>query len=75
MAERAKHGFLKAKNIMEVVASPKMQEVFMLKGISKQSISSRTALCWLERMGWSFGKLKNGLYLDGHERADVVECR
>ena len=60
---------------MEVVASPKMQEVFALKEISKWLISSRMALCWLEQMGWSFGKLKNGLYLDGHKRADVVEYR
>ena len=63
LAEKAKHGFLKAQDVMEVVASPKMQEVFALKGISKLLISSRMALCWLEWMGWSFGKLKNGLYL------------
>ena len=75
LAERAKHVFLKAKNVMEVIASPKMQEVFTLREISKQLISSRMALHWLEWMGWSFGKLKNGLYLDGHERADVVEYR
>ena len=75
VAEKARVGFLKAQDIVEVIASPQMQEVFAQKCISKPSISSRTALCWLKKMGWSYGKIKNGMYLDGHEREDVVEYR
>ena len=52
-----------------------MQEVFAWKCISKPSIFTRTALCWLEKIGWSYRKLKNGMYLDRHEREDVVEYR
>ena len=75
MAEKAGGSFLKAQDIVEIVASPKMQEIFALKGISKPSISIKTALRWLEKLGWTYGKLKNGMHLDGHERLDVVEYR
>jgi hypothetical protein len=75
MVEKAKGKFLKAQDVVEIVASPKMQAIFELKGISKPSISIKTALRWLEKLGWTFGKLKNGMYLDGHERSDVVEYR
>ena len=75
LTEKTKGGFLKAQDVVEVVASPNMQEIFAQKGITKVSISTKTALRWLEKMGWSYGKLKNGMYLDGHERSDVVEYR
>jgi hypothetical protein len=75
MKEKATGGYLKAQDIVEIVASPKLQEIFERKGISKPSISIRTALRWLEKLGWTYGKLKHGMYLDGHERLDVVEYR
>jgi hypothetical protein len=68
-------GYLKAQDVVEIVASPKLQEIFERKGISKLSISVRTALRWLEKLGWTYGKLKHGMYLDGHKRSDVVEYR
>ena len=75
MMEKAKGSFLKAEDVTDIIVSPKMQVIFAHKGIRKESISNRTALRWLERLGWSFGKLKNGMYLDGHERLDMVEYR
>ena len=75
MVEKTKSGFLKAQDVVEIVASQEMQSIFTLKGISKPSISIKTALRWLEKLGWTYGKLKNGMYLDGHERSDVVEYR
>lgn len=75
MMEKTRGGFLKAQDVVEVVASPEMQAIFAQKGISKATISTKTALRWLEKMGWSYGKLKHGMYLDGHERSDVVEYR
>ncbi|KAI0280561.1 hypothetical protein BC826DRAFT_924333 [Russula brevipes] len=74
MMEKGK-GFMKAEDVVEIVASPEIQEVFAQKGVTKPSISVRTAHRWLEKMGWTYGKLKHGLYLDGHERPDVVEYR
>jgi hypothetical protein len=75
MKKKTKEGFLKAQDIVEIVASPDMQAILAQKGISKPTISVKTALRWLEKLGWSYGKLKNGMYLDGHERSDVVEYR
>ena len=42
-------------------------------GFDKSSISERTAHCWLSKLGWRYGRHQNGMYLDGHEREDVVE--
>ncbi len=75
MMEKAKGGFLRAEDVMEIVASPKMQAIFVQKSISKALISAKTALRWLDRLGWSYGNLRNGMYLDGHKRPDVVEYR
>jgi hypothetical protein len=75
MMEKAKGSFLMAQNIVEIITSPKMQAMFTLKEISKLLISIKTGLRWLEKLGWSYGKLKNGMYLDGHERSDVVAYR
>jgi hypothetical protein len=71
--ESSKTSFLKAEDVVKIVASPKMQGIFTQKGIKKPSILIRTALCWLEKLGWSYGKLKNGMYVDGHKRSDVVK--
>ena len=75
MMEKVGNGFLKAKDVMEIVVSLGMQAVFAQKGITKASISVNTALRWVKKLGWTYGKLKNGMYLDGHERLDVVEYR
>jgi hypothetical protein len=75
LAEKAEGGYLKAEDVIEIVASPSMQAIFTERGISKATISTKTALRWLEKLGWSYGKLRNGMYLDGHERPDVVEYR
>ena len=73
MMEKAARGFLKAEDVVDIVASPEMQTIFARKGIVKPSISVNTGVRWLEKLGWTYGKLKNGMYLDGHERDDVVE--
>ena len=67
--------YLKAANVVDVVASPEIQEIFRQKGISRESISESTARRWLSGLGWRYGKLKSGMYIDGHERDDVVEYR
>ena len=68
-------GFLKAKDVMKVIVGPKMQARFTQKGIRNVLISHKTACHWLEKLGWSYGKLKSGMYLDGHEWPDMVEYR
>src|SRR6266516_856719 len=41
----------------------------------KVSIKARTAREWLNRLGYRWKNVKKGVYVDGHERADVVEYR
>jgi len=33
------------------------------------------SICWLKALGWIYSHVKKGIYLDGHERDDVVEYR
>jgi hypothetical protein len=41
----------------------------------KSELSERTARRWLLKLGWRRKELKKGVYMDGHERSDVVEYR
>ena len=54
------------------VASSNSHEVFQLRSCQ---IRARTARCWLKKMGFSFGEVKKDVYVDGHEREDVVKYR
>ena len=38
-------------------------------------IRNRTARRWLEKLGFSWRKIQKGVYVDGHERSDVVRYR
>jgi hypothetical protein len=51
-------------------------EILAALGISpKQPISERTARRWLVRLGYRRTLIKKGVYMDGHERPDVVQYR
>jgi hypothetical protein len=41
----------------------------------KAGLSERTARRWLLTLGWRRTRVKKGVYMDGHERPDVVEYR
>ena len=41
----------------------------------KKAICLQTAQRWLHNMGWRYGRLRNGMYIDGHERPDIVNYR
>lgn len=41
----------------------------------KASICERTAVNWLYKLGYECKDVKKGIYVDGHERCDVVENR
>ena len=40
-----------------------------------KGISERTARRWLIKLGWRRTVVQKGVYMDGHERSDVVEYR
>jgi len=42
---------------------------------NNKTISNKTSLIWLKRLGLKPQSLKKGVYFDGHEREDVLEYR
>jgi hypothetical protein len=72
--------WLKAQRAGEVTPK-RLQDALnntILPGLSvslKQPLSTRTARRWLLRLGWRLTTLRKGVYMDGHERPDVVEYR
>jgi hypothetical protein len=72
LSEKSKVSFIKAQDICDIVAGEKLQGLFFRLGIDKPSISLSTAQRWLAKMNWCYSKTKTGMYIDGHEREDVV---
>jgi len=75
LSKTAKAGFIKAQDLCDIVAGERLQSKFAQMGIEKSGISLSTAQRWLEKLKWRYGKVKNGMYIDGHERDDVVAYR
>jgi hypothetical protein len=75
MIKKSKEGFVKAESLVDLVASPEMQKIFSEKGICKALISKKTATHWLHKLNWRYQGIWNGMYIDGHEREDVVAYR
>ena len=57
------------------MSTPELQAQFSQSGIIKPSISECTARRWLSRLDWQYGQTRKGMYVDGHEREDVVNYR
>lgn len=72
LMEVAKDGYIQAQDIVDYVAQPEVQERL---GVKKRGISLATAQRWMQKLDWQYGKKKNGMYIDGHEREDVVKYR
>lgn len=58
----------KTLNIVEFLADPAVQSQFGLK----KTIALSTTQAQMYNLGYCWGKLPNGQYIDGHERDDVV---
>jgi hypothetical protein len=50
--KKAKKGFVKAEDVVDLVASPEIQKIFTEKGICKTTISKKTATRWLQKLDW-----------------------
>jgi len=60
----------------QVLANHINQVIFPAAGVqTTDQISLRTACHWLIKLGWTYTKVKKGVYVDGHEREDVKEYR
>ena len=74
LLEISKKSLVCAQDIMDYVQLPDVQEKLTGSGL-KSNISLRTAQQWLKKLGWRYGRKRNGMYLDGHEWEDVVNYR
>src|SRR5882672_7221385 len=63
-----------AQDIMDYVQLPDVQEKLAGSGL-KSNISLQTAQQWLTKLGWRYGRKRNGMYLNGHKWEDVVNYR
>jgi hypothetical protein len=72
LMELSKNGYIRAQDVVDYVASPEVQERL---GSKARGISEWTARRWLKRLEWRYGRTKKGMYVDGHEREDVVKYR
>ncbi|KAF8150577.1 hypothetical protein B0H34DRAFT_801519 [Crassisporium funariophilum] len=73
LLEIAKKGYIRAQDIVDYIAMPEVQE--QLAGKTKTTIHERTACRWLKKPNWRYARKENGMYVDGHKRADVVQYR
>jgi hypothetical protein len=74
-AVQSKKKYIRALDIVDFIATPEMQAKLQARNVKKRSISLRSAQRWLHHFGWQYGRLRKGMYIDGHERADVVAYR
>jgi len=70
----AKDGYVRAQDIVDYIEQPEVQEKLGGQG-KKSRITVRTAQRWLHCLSWRYGRKRNGMYVDGHERDDVVHYR
>jgi hypothetical protein len=72
LTEITKNGYIRAQDIVDYVATPEVQQKL---GTKARGIHVRTAQRWLHKLSWRYRQKKRGMYIDGHEREDVVEYR
>ena len=72
LTEITKKGYIRAQDIVDYVATPEVQGKL---GMKARGIHVRTARRWLHKLSWRYRQKKKGMYIDGHEREDVVEYR
>ncbi|KIJ41752.1 hypothetical protein M422DRAFT_171907 [Sphaerobolus stellatus SS14] len=72
--ERSKSGYICAEDVVEIFNSPELQELLAAHD-AKLTISIRAARQWLKKLDWRYGQKQNGMFIDGHEREDVVKYR
>ena len=68
--EMAKNGYIRAEDVVDYVTSPQIQAKL---GSKAHGISIRMARHWLKKLDWRYGHKQNGMYINGHEREDVVQ--
>jgi len=69
-------GYGLAKAIGKYLDSKRVEEVLCDSfGPGGNRIRARTARRWMKKMGFAYSTVQKGVYIDGHERQNVVEYR
>lgn len=63
--------YIRAMDIVEFMANPEV----LLEYSLKKPIGLSTAQTWMHALDYRWTKAPSGQYIDGHERADVVDYR
>jgi len=66
---------MKFKVNPEILRNYTNHTLFQSLGFQDKKISLSTAHRWITRLGWTFHRYQKGIYIDGHERVDVVRDR
>lgn len=72
LTEISKKGYIRAQDVVDYVATEEVQQKL---GTRARGIHVRTARRWLHKLKWRYTEKKKGMYVDGHEREDVIEYR
>ncbi|EEB89585.1 hypothetical protein MPER_12299, partial [Moniliophthora perniciosa FA553] len=78
LLEVAKDGYISAQNVVDYVQTDEVQKRYEGRtgyGGGELKISISTGDRWLKKLDWRYGHKKKGMYVDGHERDDVVAYR
>ncbi|KAH9924455.1 uncharacterized protein B0H18DRAFT_1211886 [Fomitopsis serialis] len=72
--------YIRAEDVVDYVAKPEVQEKLAAVngGPGKPvtiSESARTGRRWLKKLSWRYTRVRKGMYIDGHEREDIVAYR
>ena len=70
--EMAKNSYICAEDVVDYIVSPQIQAKL---GSKAHGILVHTTRHWLKKLDWRYGCKQNGMYVDGHERKDVVQYR
>ena len=66
-------GYRLARAVGKYLDSRRAQQALVeCFGLEDNRIRARTARRWMKKMGFSYDEVKKGVYVDGHEREDVV---
>ena len=72
LSEKSKAGFINAQDVCNIVISKTFQLMLLQLGVHKPMVSLSMAQQWLTKLKWCYSKAKNGMYIDGHKRDDVM---
>jgi hypothetical protein len=70
LTEIAKKEYIRAQDIVDYVVTPEVQAKL---GTKAQGIHLRTARQWLHKLRWRYSRKQNSMYIEGHEREDVIK--